>query len=77
MFNGGPKGVEMHAILLTPTAITKDNLNLVIDAGWITKDAACKGVAAGTRRGLRLAAGSKSRYVSWPRRRAIRRRGIR
>jgi D-xylose transport system substrate-binding protein len=48
MFNGGPKGVSMHAILLTPTAITKDNLNLVIDAGWISKDAACKGVPAGT-----------------------------
>ncbi len=48
MFNGGPKGINMHAILLTPTAITKDNLNLVIDAGWITKDAACKGVAPGS-----------------------------
>ena len=48
MFNGGAKHVSMNAILLTPTAITKDNLNLVIDAGWISKDAACKGVPAGT-----------------------------
>ena len=48
MFNGGPKKVDMHAILLTPTAITKDNLNVVIDAGWISKEAACKGVPAGT-----------------------------
>ncbi len=30
--------------LLTPTAITKDNLNEVIDGGWITKEEACKGV---------------------------------
>jgi D-xylose transport system substrate-binding protein len=48
MFNGGPKGIGMSAILLTPTAITKDNLNIVIDAGWISKEDACKGVAAGT-----------------------------
>jgi D-xylose transport system substrate-binding protein len=48
MFNGGPKKVDLNAILLTPNAITKDNLNLVIDAGWISKEDACKGVAAGT-----------------------------
>ena len=48
-FNGGPKGVEHERDpVLTPTAITKDNLNVVIDAGWVSKDAACKGVAAGT-----------------------------
>ena len=28
--------------------ITKDNLNVVIDAGWITKDNLCKGVTAGS-----------------------------
>ncbi|RUX73124.1 D-xylose ABC transporter substrate-binding protein, partial [Mesorhizobium sp. M2A.F.Ca.ET.040.01.1.1] len=33
---------------LTPIAITKDNLNLVIDAGWIKKDEVCAGVAAGS-----------------------------
>lgn len=48
MFNGGPKGVDMHSIFLAPLPITKDNLNLVIDAGWITKEAACQGVAAGS-----------------------------
>ena len=48
MFNGGAKHVEMNAILLTPTAITKDNLGDVIDAGWITKEAACQGVPAGS-----------------------------
>lgn len=43
-----PGGVDVASILLKPQPITKDNLDLVIDAGWITKDAACKGVAAGS-----------------------------
>ena len=47
-FNSGKKGVEVNAILLTPNAITKDTLNEVIDAGWITKAEACAGVKAGT-----------------------------
>ena len=47
-FNKGKKGVEVNAILLTPNAITKDTLNEVIDAGWISKAEACAGVKAGT-----------------------------
>ncbi|MEM7464785.1 MAG: substrate-binding domain-containing protein, partial [Pseudomonadota bacterium] len=47
-FDGGKRGVEVNAILLEPTPITKDNLNVVIDAGWIDKATACAGVAAGT-----------------------------
>ncbi|MFA7413849.1 MAG: D-xylose ABC transporter substrate-binding protein [Rhizobium sp.] len=47
-FNGGPKGVEMKSVFLAPLPITRDNLNVVIDAGWITKEAACQGVAAGS-----------------------------
>lgn len=47
-FSGGKRGVEVNAILLEPTPITKDNLNLVIDAGWIDKATACAGVAAGS-----------------------------
>ena len=47
-FAGGPKGVEMKSVFLAPLPITKDNLNVVIDAGWISKDAACQGVAAGS-----------------------------
>jgi D-xylose transport system substrate-binding protein len=47
-FNSGKKGVEVNAILLTPNAITKDTLNEVIDAGWISKAEACAGVKAGT-----------------------------
>jgi D-xylose transport system substrate-binding protein len=42
-----PGGNDMTSILLTPIPITKDNLNVVIDAGWIAKDALCQGVTAG------------------------------
>jgi len=43
-----PGGNETNSIFLTPVAITKDNLNVVIDAGWISKEEACAGVAAGS-----------------------------
>lgn len=42
-----PGGNELSSILLTPQAITKDNLNVVLDAGWIAKADLCKGVPAG------------------------------
>lgn len=45
-WSGGDKGVEMNAIFLAPTPITKDNLNIVIDAGHITKAQACEGAMA-------------------------------
>jgi D-xylose transport system substrate-binding protein len=47
-FSGGPKKVEMNALLLKPVPITRDNLNVVIDAGWIKKDEVCQGVKPGT-----------------------------
>ncbi len=47
-FSDGPKKQKMTAILLKPVAITKDNLNVVIDAGWISKDAVCQGVKPGS-----------------------------
>jgi D-xylose transport system substrate-binding protein len=47
-FTGGPKKVEMNSLSLTPIPITKDNLNVVIDAGWIKKDEVCHGVKPGT-----------------------------
>ena len=47
-FNKGKTGVEVNAILLTPDPITKDTLDHVIDAGWISKEEACAGVKAGT-----------------------------
>lgn len=43
-----PGGNEMQSVFLTPQAITKDNLNVVIDAGWVSKDVVCQGVAAGS-----------------------------
>jgi len=47
-FSGGAKGVEMNSVFLAPIPVTADNLNLVLDAGWISKEALCQGVAAGT-----------------------------
>jgi D-xylose transport system substrate-binding protein len=45
-FSDGARKVEVNAVLLTPTAILKDNLNLVIDAGWVDKATVCAGVDA-------------------------------
>ena len=39
-----PGGKELTSVFLKPVPITKDNLNVVLDAGWITKDALCAGV---------------------------------
>jgi D-xylose transport system substrate-binding protein len=47
-FSDGPKKQKMTARLLKPVPITKDNLSVVIDAGWISKDAVCQGVKAGS-----------------------------
>jgi len=47
-FVGGPKKIEMNSLLLAPIPITRDNLDVVIDAGWISKDELCKGVKPGT-----------------------------
>ena len=47
-FAGGPKKVEMNSLFLKPIPITKDNLDVVIDAGWIKKDEVCQGVKPGT-----------------------------
>jgi D-xylose transport system substrate-binding protein len=47
-FTGGTKKIPMNALLLTPVPITKDNLDIVIDAGWIKKDEVCQGVKPGT-----------------------------
>jgi D-xylose transport system substrate-binding protein len=42
-----PGGNDMTSILLTPIAVTPDNLDVVVDAGWITTDALCQGVEPG------------------------------
>ena len=41
-----PKHVTVNGILLTPLAVTKDNLNVIVDKGWITKAEVCAGVKA-------------------------------
>jgi len=46
-WSGGPKGVEMNSILLKPVPITRANLNVVIEAGWVDKQVVCQGVGAG------------------------------
>jgi D-xylose transport system substrate-binding protein len=43
-FSGGPKHMKLDSILLTPLAVTKDNLNVIVDKGWITKAEVCAGV---------------------------------
>ena len=47
-FTGGAKGVKVNGILLTPLAVTKDNLNVIVDKGWITKAEVCAGVKPAT-----------------------------
>jgi D-xylose transport system substrate-binding protein len=43
-----PGGNEMSSILLTPIPITQDNLDVVVEAGWIDKETLCAGVPAGS-----------------------------
>jgi D-xylose transport system substrate-binding protein len=43
-WSGGAKKVSLQAQFLKPVPITKDNLDLVVKAGWIKKDELCKGV---------------------------------
>ena len=43
----GPRKVPMTSIFLTPVPITKDNLDVVIGAGWVGKDVVCRGVKPG------------------------------
>ncbi|MCO4317042.1 D-xylose ABC transporter substrate-binding protein [Phyllobacterium sp. 21LDTY02-6] len=47
-FAGGANKVEVNAVFLTPVPVTKDNLNVVIDAGWVGKDVVCQGVKPDT-----------------------------
>ena len=43
----GPRKVPMTSIFLTPVPITRDNLDVIIQAGWVTKDVVCRGVKPG------------------------------
>ena len=44
-----PNGFNtLTSVLLDPTPITADNLDVVLDAGWIDEETLCAGVASGT-----------------------------
>ncbi|MBD3624566.1 MAG: D-xylose ABC transporter substrate-binding protein [Rhodobacteraceae bacterium] len=42
-----PGGTTLWAKFLKPVPVTADNLDAVVDAGWIEKDALCQGVSNG------------------------------
>lgn len=42
-----PAGTTMTSMFLAPVPITAENLSVVVDAGWITREALCQGVTAG------------------------------
>ena len=46
VWKDGSKKLPIAAIFLKPLAITRDNLQLVIDAGWASKAQVCAGVAS-------------------------------
>ncbi|MDJ0867957.1 MAG: D-xylose ABC transporter substrate-binding protein [Myxococcota bacterium] len=43
-YDAGPRQVPVDAILLAPQPITRANLATVVAAGWIERDALCRGV---------------------------------
>jgi D-xylose transport system substrate-binding protein len=43
-----PGGNEVSSIFLEPIPITQENLNLVVEAGWISEEDLCQGVDPGT-----------------------------
>ena len=43
-----PEGNEVTSILLEPIPITQDNLDVVLDAGWIDQATLCEGVEPGS-----------------------------
>jgi D-xylose transport system substrate-binding protein len=43
-----PGGESLTSILLEPIPITTDNLDIVLEAGWITEDELCASVESGT-----------------------------
>jgi D-xylose transport system substrate-binding protein len=45
-WDGGARKVVMDALLLTPVAVTRANLDVVVKAGWIKKEDLCRNVPA-------------------------------
>lgn len=48
IFSDGANGVDMNSILLEPIPITQDNLQLMLDADWLSQEVLCAGVDAGS-----------------------------
>lgn len=46
VWDQGPKGTAQDAVVLAPVTVTKDNLDVVVDAGWISQEDLCAGVGA-------------------------------
>ena len=44
VWSGGAKKLPIPSVFLKPLPVTRDNLNVVIDAGWATKAQVCAGV---------------------------------
>ena len=42
-----PSGTMVWAEFLSPVPVTEDNLEVVVDAGWISRETLCQGVANG------------------------------
>lgn len=49
LFTDGEKGIGINAILLSPTPITKDNIDVVIEADQISQKQACAGALPGVK----------------------------
>jgi D-xylose transport system substrate-binding protein len=45
-WNEGEKKIALDSVFLKPVPITRDNLDVVVKAGWIKKEEVCKGVMA-------------------------------
>jgi D-xylose transport system substrate-binding protein len=45
VWTGGTRRLPITSIFLKPQAITRDNLSVVIEAGWATRAQVCEGVA--------------------------------
>jgi hypothetical protein len=43
IFPDGTEGPEVYSLILRPTPVKTDNLNLPIDAGWFPKEEICAG----------------------------------
>jgi D-xylose transport system substrate-binding protein len=46
VWSGGAKKLPIPSVFLKPLPVTKENLKVVIDAGWVTRQQVCAGVQA-------------------------------